>query len=206
MTMLIKGLQNAEHVNWLDYGLQEYQLVVQPDKTIAEKITAEKEHFAKSYRQSGVVSGQSFITLARFLGTAQMEDTAQRWIQNICHHHTPFLITLHAYSGIAPHILILQIQNVTPFKRLANHLRALDPFIRGNECPPLALINRPYLPLARHLPERTYFKALHTYLQRPLQHRFIAKELLLVKRSNQLAHFQVAAVLPFFPEQPLFYN
>ena len=204
--MLTKDLQNAEQVNWLDYGLHEYLLVVQPDKTIAEKILVEKEHFAKSYRQSGVVSSQSFITVARFLGMAQMEDTARRWIQNICHHHTPFIVNLHAYNGIAPHTLFLQIQNVTPFKRLANHLRALDPFIRANECPPLTLINGPYLPLARHLPERTYFKVLHTYLQRPLQHQFVAKELLLVKRSNQLVHFQVAAVLPFLPEQPLFYN
>src|SRR5688500_1642663 len=107
--MLTKDLQNAKPVNWLEYGLHEYLLVVQPDKTITEKIMAEKEHFAKSYRQSGIVSSQSFITIARFLGTASMEETARRWIQNICHHHTPFLVTLHAYSGIAPHTLILQI-------------------------------------------------------------------------------------------------
>lgn len=204
--MLRLSPQKPVAIDWSDYGVNEYLLVAHPDKKVAEKIIEEKRKFTKDYKESIAVKTHPHITIANWLGKEQMEETLIRWIQNICNSHSHFPVTLNNFSGFVPHTIFLQIQNAQPFKQLAKSLKAIDYFIRANECPPLKLITTPHLTIARRLSEETYFKALQTYLQRTFQQSFIVNELTLIKRTSQFAKCETVNIFPLAPEQPTLFN
>jgi 2'-5' RNA ligase len=209
--MLTKSIQQPPVkpavLHWLkDYGVWEHLLVVNPGSDITKRIEAEKQTFKSKYNEPAAVMAQPHITLAAFLATEQMEATLIRWIQNICNAHARFPVLLRNFSGFVPHTIYLQVQNPEPFKQLGKSMNALDHFIRANECPPLKLTTTPYLTLARHLSEDTYFKALPTYLQRSFQQSFIATELTLIRRATSSGRCQTVHVFPLAPEQPMLSN
>jgi 2'-5' RNA ligase len=134
-----------------------------------------------------------------------MEGTLTRWIRHICNSYTSFTVTLDNFSGFVPHTIFLQIENVQPFKQLAANLKALDHFIRANDCPPLKLVTTPHLPIARRLPEQVYFRALQEYMQRPFRQSFAVNNLVLVKRTGEHAACQAVQVFAL-PEPGTCFN
>lgn len=198
--------QKPAAIDWSEYGVTEYLLVAHPDKKATERIVAEKKAFTKTYRESIAVKTHPHITIANWVAEEETEKTVVPWIQNICNVHARFPVTLRNFSGFVPHTIFLQVQNAQPFKQLAKSLKGLDYFIRATECPPLRLISKPHLTIARRLPEETYFKALQTYLQRTFQQSFIVNELTLIKRTSQFKTCQMVHVFPLAPAQPNLFN
>lgn len=194
-------------INWLeDYDVWEHLLIISPSPDVAEKIKEEKLHFRSHYKNTTAAIGQPHITLANFLAKEQMESTLVRWIQNICNGHPRFPVLLRNFSGFVPHTIYLQVHNAQPFKQLAKNFKALDFFIRANECPPLKLSTTPHLAIARRLPEETYFKALRAYRQRTFQQSFTATELTLIRRATSSGTCETVYVFPLAPEQATCFN
>jgi hypothetical protein len=75
------------------------------------------------------------------------------------------------------------VQNAEPFKKLANALKILDGFIQSNDCPPLKLVNKPHLTIARQLPEHIYQLAIKEYTQKTFHETFKVDKLILLKRD-----------------------
>src|SRR6266498_4474852 len=144
----------------IGYDLWEYLLIASPTKEVSEKVVEEKEIFYKNYGHSLAIQTRPHITIANFLAKEGMEETLARWIQNICHLQNSFTVTLNNYSGFPPHTIYLRVQDAEPFKKLANALKILDGFIQSNDCPPLKLITKPHLTIARQLPEYIYQTAI----------------------------------------------
>jgi 2'-5' RNA ligase len=209
--MLTKSIQQPlgkpNVINWFkDYGVWEHFLVVNPALDVIKKINEEKETFINTYQDPTAVVGKSHITVAAFLATDEMKPTLIRWIQNICNVHSRFPVLLRNFDGFVPQTIYVKVQNPEPFKQLGKSMKALDHFIRANECPPLKLTTTPHLTIARHLSEETYFKALPTYLQRSFQQSFLATELALIKRATSSGRCETVYVFPLAPEQPTPFN
>ena len=205
--MLTKSIQTQPVINWFeDYGVWEHQLVVTPSLDVTEKINEEKEKFTSAYQDPAAIIGKPHISIAVFLATDEMRPTLIRWIQNICNVHARFPVLLRNFDGFVPQTIYLKVQHPEPFKQLGNSMKALDHFIRANECPPLKLTTTPHLTIARYLSEETYFKALPAYLQRPFQQSFIATKLTLVKRATSSGRCETVHVFPLAPEQPAIFN
>jgi 2'-5' RNA ligase len=209
--MLTKSLQRRAFthptINWLeDYGVWEYLLVLNPSLEVIEKINEEKEKFRSTYLDSAAIIGKPHITIATFLATDAMKPTLIRWIQNICNAHSRFPVLLRNFGGVVPETIYLKVQNEEPFKQLGKSVKALDHFIRANECTPLKLSPKPHLTIARGMLEETYFKAIPTYLQRPFQQSFVATKLTLIKRATSNGRCETVQVFPLAPEQPTLFN
>ncbi|HWH63140.1 MAG TPA: hypothetical protein VNS50_07685, partial [Ginsengibacter sp.] len=84
-----------------------------------------------------------------------------------------------------PHTIYLRVQNDEPFKKLAKDLRVLNTYVSSCSCPPVKIISKPHLSIARRLPEDVYFKALTQYAHKSFHESFVVKELLLLKRKHQ---------------------
>lgn len=196
-----------ETINWLkDYDVWEHLLIIRPSADVAEKITAEKQTFSTRYNDATAVIGQPHISLASFLAKEQMEPTLIRWIQHICNAHARFTVRLRNFSGFVPQTIYIKVQNPEPFKQLGKSLKALDHFIRANDCPSLQLTTTPHLTIARRLSEDTYFKALPHYLQRPFQQSFVATELTLIRRATSNGTCVPVCHFPLAAEQPALFN
>jgi 2'-5' RNA ligase len=166
-----------------NYNLWEYLLVASPAKEVSDRVIEEKEIFYKNYGHKLAIQTKPHMTIANFLAKEEMEETLARWIQNICHLQNSFTVTLNNYSGFPPHTIYLRVQNAEPFKKLVNALKILDGFIQTNDCPPLKLITKPHLTIARQLPEYVYQTAIKEYAQKTFHESFKVDKLVLLKRD-----------------------
>lgn len=181
------------------HGLWEYLLVAQPDKAVQEKVTKEKETFAKNHNYVAAVTTQPHITVANFLAKEPMEETLIRWMQNIFKTQKSFAVTLTNFSGCAPHSIFIQVADAAPFQQLAKSLQALDGFIQASNCPPLYTVYHPHLTIARKLTPQVYHNAMQQYAGRCFQASFIASELVLLKRQSQYDKCAVTNVFKLPP-------
>ena len=169
-----------------DHNLWEYLLVAHPDAQVYEKVVSEKNFFTNDHGYPLAAQSHPHITIASFLMKEAMEETIIRWIQNICNLHPAFNATLNNFNGFPPHTIYIRVQDPQPFKKLANALKIIDGFIQSNDCPPLQVVTKPHITIAKGLPEHLYNKAIKEYAQRSFHASFKVDRLNLLKRDASM--------------------
>jgi 2'-5' RNA ligase len=188
------------------YELYEYLLVAHPDNAVNEKVMTEKQFFYDEYREKISVKTQPHIAIANFLAKESMEETLIRWIQRICIQQHCFTVTLNNYSRFPPHTIYLRVQNEQPFQKLAKDLKVLNEYVRSCSWPPVKIISKPHLSIARKLPEEVYFKALTQYAHKSFHESFLVKEVQLLKRKHQYDTCKRINVFGLPPEENTLFN
>lgn len=185
------------------YGheLYEYMLVVHPDDMVQEKVMAEKQVFYEEYKNHVSLEINPHITVSAFFAKEAMEDTLIRWIQRICQQQKSFTVTLNNYSGFPAHTIYLRVQNTNPFQKLITDLKALNNYISSCACPPMQFIYRPYVSIAKNLPEEVYSKALIKYSHKTFHESFVVNELQLLKRKHEYDVCKPVNVFGLQPEE-----
>lgn len=191
--------KNNTHSGWTEHGLYEYLLVADPDVAVQHKVLAQQQEFYEEYREKAAIKTGHHIIVASFLAREAMEGTLIRWIQRICDLQQPFKVTLNNYSGFPPHTIYLRVQDPLPFLQLTHQLKAVDDLVRSSSCPPVRLIAKPHLSIARRLPEPVYTKAMFSYSQKTFHETFMVNELRLLRRAHQFDHCKTVNVFPFSP-------
>ncbi len=178
----------------------EYLLVIYPTGDLRDKLLDEQQQFSSDYGLSSSVRNKPHITVAAFQAGEVVEDTLIRWIQRICNRHKSFEITLNNYSGFPPHTIYLRVLDPQPFRQLMQQLRAIDDFIRSSGCPPVNLINRPFLSIAGGLTEQVYNKAMPDYSRRTFHGSFGVDELVLLKREHSFDPCKTVNIFRLLPD------
>jgi len=181
----------------------EYLLVIYPYGDLHDKLLDEQQQFSSEYGLRGAARNRPHITVAAFQAGELMEDTLIRWIQRICNRHRSFAVTLNNYSGFPPHTIYLRVQDPQPFRELMQQLRAIDDFIRSSGCPPVNLIDRPYLSIAGGLTEQVYNRAMPDYSRRDFHESFQVNELVLLKREHSFDPCRTVNVFRLPPAEAL---
>jgi hypothetical protein len=158
-------------------------------------VKLEAAQLGDDYQQEAL-STQSCITVACFLAREPMEATLMRWIQRICDFQEQFRVTLNNYSGFPPDTIYLRVQEPAPFGNLARQLKSVDDWVQSSACPPMNLVAKPYLSIARRLPEPVYTKAMFSYSQRIFHESFMATELRLLRRTHAYETCKTIHVFP----------
>lgn len=166
-----------------DTTLCEYELVACPDEALNLRIIEEKVFFYRQFDYGHAVRTQTHITIANFKAKEVMEATLVRWIQNICRLHSCFPVQLNNFNGFPTGMICIRVQDPNPFGQLAASLKMIDGFIQSNDCPPLQLVTRPHLTIARNLPGYIYEKAIKEYAGRCFTESFMVQKLALLKRE-----------------------
>jgi 2'-5' RNA ligase superfamily len=191
-----KLLAQQKKIN--EYELVQYQLVIQPDAILFDKIMLEKEQFGFLYGNS-TAPHRPHIKVAGFNAKEAMEPTLIKWIQRICSNQCSFTVTLNNYGGFPEHTIYLRVLNAAPFQQLSRQLHTVDEFIQSYNCPPLRVAGKPYLGVAKKLPVPVYNKALFDYAQREFNESFTANEMLLLKKYYDTDAFKMVNVFRFLP-------
>lgn len=185
-------IQHSSYQNpdWYQTGLWEYMLLVNPNKSIGEKVMAEKEYFGNKYGAEIATKSLPHITIGNFLLKERMEDLFCKRLQNICHLQYGFPVMLNNFSGFPAHAIFIRVQNPKPFKELAKNLKRLDEFLKTNDCPPSQLVTSPHMTIARRLDEQTYNKGIIEYAQRDFSEVFVVNQLTLLKKDSRYKKWQ----------------
>jgi 2'-5' RNA ligase len=178
----------------------EYLLVIYPTGDLHDKLLDEQQQFSSDYGLPSAARNKPHITVAAFQAGEVVEDTLIRWIQRICNRHKSFEITLNNYSGFPPHTIYLRVLDPQPFRQLMQQLRAIDDFIRSSGCPPVNLINRPFLSIAGGLTEQVYNKAMPDYSRKTFHGSFGVDELVLLKREHSFDPCKTVNIFRLLPD------
>ncbi len=171
--------------NLLANDFYEYSLVAHPGAAVNEKVIAEKHLFYNEYKEKIAIKTKTHITIANFLAKEVMEETLIKWIQRICNQQQSFNVTLNNYSGFPSHTIYLRVQNDAPFQKLATELKIVNTYVSSCSCPPMKIILKPHVSIAKTLSEEIFFKALTQYAHKTFHESFMVNELLLLKRKHQ---------------------
>jgi hypothetical protein len=192
--------------DWLQAGLQEYMLVVQPPGYVTDKILIEKSSLYNDFQQPQSTLRQPRIVVAHFSAREEMEETIVRYLQRILLQQPCFQLTLNNYSGDMHQSIFLRIQSTAALIQLADQLAPVSTYINSCSCPPIKLNVKPHLAIAEKLPEVHYLKAMMAFSQKTFYETFMVTGLMLIRRSNEYDIEKPVTVFRLQPSESMLYN
>lgn len=196
--------QHQVMFDWHEINLSEYMLLANPSEEVHQKVMVEKKYFEDQYETEIATKTLPHITIANFLSKEIMEETLCRWLQSVCNQQHSFTVALNNFSGFPTNAVFIRVQNPQSFRYLANGLKVIDNLLQTNGCPPLQLVNKPHMSIARKLTEEIYNEAIREYAQRSFHALFTVDKLVLLKRDSRYKKWSHVNYFYLPPERNLF--
>ena len=117
-----------------------------------------------------------------------------------------FSVLLNNFGGFPPHTIYIRVQNAQPFKKLADALQSVNHFITSNNCPPMHLVTKPHLTVARRLSPEIFAKAMLDYSPKTFEASFELNELVLLRRQHQFDNCKQITSFHLAPAENLLFN
>ena len=180
-------------------NLFEYLLVATSNEEINEQVQAEKNSFFDTYGAIVSVKTKPYITVTKFLAKEAMEETIIRWMNRAIGTQPRFSVLLNNYGGFPPHTIYMKVQQQQPFKQLFDALQSVNHYVQSNDCPPMQLVTKPHLAIAKQLSLPVFNMAIQDYAKKSFSASFDIGELVLLRRQHefddckQLTRFQLSS-------------
>ena len=170
----------------------EFLVVLQPHEELWNRITEVKKQFADAYDCPMAVFTKPHITLVSFVQYAMMEQRIINRLKLIAMGLPPIKVELKDFGSFPSHTIYINVTSKVPIVNMVKHLRQAQALMKINTENKPHFITEPYLPIARKLLPWQYEKGWAEYEQKHFTGRFIADQLLLLKRRVGDKPYQVA--------------
>lgn len=165
------------------YRVFEYLLVLNPHQELSNKIAQIRKEFNAEYKISGMPGTRANLALVKFEQLEMMEQRIINKLHTIAMGYPPFKIEIKDFGSFPSHTIYLNvtsklpIQNLVKFVRTeAQRLMKFDP-----EKTPHFMME-PHFTIGMKLKPWQYEKAWLAYSNKHFTSRFIANEMILLKR------------------------
>lgn len=165
------------------YTYNEYKLVLRPNEDVSEKIEILKSDFREKYNLEASFSSKPTLTLVRFI---QFEMTERRLIQRLrglAKGFRPFKVELNGFGSLPTHTLYINIESKQTIQTLVKELKSARQLMTLNAQNKPHFLNHPHFILAGKLSPDQYKKSMLYYSHQQFRSRFIAGEMILLKRT-----------------------
>ncbi len=179
------------------YRYNEYLLVLSPHEELWNKIKKVKEEFAEKYQCEQAKWGKPHITLANFVQFEMMEEKLVNRLKTTAMGYTPFKVELKDFGSFPSHTIFINVDSKLQVKNIIKELRPAQKLMTLNK------ENKPYFPddpnisIARKLLPWQYEKGWQEYSHRHFTGRFIADNMLLIKRRIGDKAYQIVQRFEF---------
>lgn len=165
------------------YSIYEYLLVLHPHQELWDKIMQVKEAFAEKYKTKHARWGKPHITLANFLQYRLMEERIVTRLKLIAMAQHPVKIELKDFGSFPSHTIYINVTSKLPVQNLVKRIRTeAQRLMKLNNDNKPHFILEPHLAIARMLQPWQYEQGWLEYSHRNFTGRFIAQDMLLLKR------------------------
>lgn len=173
------------------YRLCDYMIVIDPGEDISEKVMKVREKFNADYKIQAVPWKPNLL-LASFKQYSMAEERIANKLKVVAMGHYPFKVELKDYGSFPSHSIYIQITSKLPVQDLVRKVRSEAQALMklGEEKPYFSM--EPHMMIAKKLKPWQYEKGWLEYAQRHFTGRFIAAEMLLLKRYEGGKSWQVA--------------
>jgi 2'-5' RNA ligase len=171
------------------YKLCEYLLVLQPHEDLWNKIMKVKEEFFKKYEAPSAQWGKPHITLLKFVQIKMMEERICNRLKMIAMAMPAFKVELKDFGSFPSHTIYINVDTKVAIQMLAKSLKAAHPLIKTKEHKP-HFIEDAYVRVAHKLLPWQYEKGWLEYSHKQFTGKFVAKDMLLLRRPEGAKSYQ----------------
>jgi len=178
------------------YRINEYMIVLSLPEDLQQKIGQVKKEFADTYKTiSG--GGKSHVMLASFTQYAMLEEKLMTRLNAVAMGFRPFKVELKDYTSLPSHAIYINVTTREPLKNLQRELKDFQQLMKLNKD------TRPHFPddtnilIARKLVPWQYEKSWQAFSNRSFTGRFIADNMLVLKRRQGEKAWQIMKKMDF---------
>jgi 2'-5' RNA ligase len=180
------------------YQVCEYVIVLSPHEELNNKIIEVRDAFNKNYKVTLPVAGKANVLLATFTQFRMMEERILNRLKRISMGFPPFKVELKDFGSFPTHTLYINVTSKLPVQNLVKQIRSetqsLMKFDDDNK-PYFSM--EPHITIARKLKPWQYEKGWLELSSKHFTGRFIASDMLLLKRNQGDKNWHVAQRFEF---------
>jgi 2'-5' RNA ligase len=166
------------------YRINEYLLVLNPPEDLRSKIGTIKKEFAEKYKTVTAGPAKSHIMLAGFLQYEMMEERVVNRLKTVAMGYYPFKVELKDYGSNPTHSIFINVTTKEPIRNLVREIRHFQQLMRLNKDNKPHFLDEAHITIAHRLQPWQYEKGWKEYSHRHFTGRFIADNMLLLKRRQ----------------------
>jgi len=178
------------------YRLCEYLLVLQPHEELWNKIIKIKKEFAEKYEAPSAEWGKPHITLVKFSQLQMMEERISNRLKMIAMAMPAFKVDLKDFGSFPSHTIYINVDTKVAIQMLVRHLKTAQSLMKTKEVKPHFMENS-HLTIARKLLPWQYEKGWLEYSNRHFTGKFIANDMLLLKKPEGMKGYQTVKKFEF---------
>ena len=177
--------------------VNEYLLVLSPHEELRNKIIKIKNEFSDTYKTTAALGSKPHIALVRFTQLEMMEERILNRLKVVGMGFKPFKVELKDYGSFPSHTIYINVATKVPVNELVREVRDAQRMMKlDNEHKP-HFIDEPFIAIGRRLMPWQYEKGWLEYSHRQFTGRFIADNMLLLKRRMGDKAWQIAQRFEF---------
>lgn len=180
---------NKDILSLPGYRMCEYLLVIQPHEELKNKIMQVKKEFAQKFDAPSAEWGKAHLPLVRFSQLQLMEERIINRFKMIAMAMPAFKVELKDFGSFPSHTIYINVDTKVAIQMLVKSLKPAQQLMKTKEIKP-HFIENPHLTVARQLLPWQYEKGWLEYSHRNFTGRFIAKEMLLLRRPEGIKAYQ----------------
>ena len=179
------------------YRLNEYMLVLSPHEELRKKIQGVKKEFAEKYKCPQAVWGKPHMMLARFTQYEMMEERITHRLKAIAMGFHPVKIEMKDFGSYPTHSIIINVISREPVKDLIREIRESQRLLKPDNDHKPYFTDDPHILVAGKLAPWQYENGWLEYAHRHFTGRFIASDMMLLKRRTGDKAWQIVERLAF---------
>jgi 2'-5' RNA ligase superfamily len=168
--------------NMPGYRLNEYMLVLRPHEELRKKILGVKKEFASTFKCPQAIWGKPHLMLARFTQYEMMEERIMNRLRSIAMAFHPIKVELKDFGSYPTHTIFINVISREPVKELIKEIRESQRILKPDTEHKPYFTEEPHMIIAGKLAPWQYETGWHEYAHRHFTGRFIADDMMLLKR------------------------
>lgn len=180
------------------YRRFEYLIVLHPHKELSDKIAEIRKEFYKEYKLPGVPGSRANLALVKFLQLEMVEARIIHRLHSIAMGFPAFKVELKDFGSFPSHTIYANVTSKVPIQNLVKTIRteAVKLMRHDPDITPHFMLE-PQFNIAGKLKPWQYEKGWLEYSQKHFSGRFIASEMILLKRPEGERNWRETARFAF---------
>jgi 2'-5' RNA ligase len=178
--------------------IYEYLLVLQPHEELWQRIVKVKQEFADKFETEYARWGKPHLTLVKFLQHSIAEARIINSIKLVAMGFPPIKVEMKDYGNFPSHTIYINVTSKVPIQNLVKQIRSqTQRLMKLDNENKLHFILEPYITIGRKLQPWQYEKGWLEYSHKHFTGRFIATDMLLLKRPVGQLKYEIAQRFAF---------
>lgn len=175
----------------------DYQLIIPFPETIKEKVSKIRQEFATKFGSAPPRSLGNHLTLAYWTGRLMNEERLHQQLSLIAMGAAPFQILLKDYGAEPSHRVFIHVGTKSPLVNLGKQLKTTHSLLQTGPSQQPRFLVPDSITIAQKLLPWQFEKGRQLFANRQFTAKFIAKELLWIKRNGTGEPWQIIDRMAF---------